>query len=151
MAVKIYGPTIEGACHKVTARVRGEMASRAYRGANELRNAELDVLSKQAGHGGRVYRVPGTKAYYRASAPGEVPAVRTGVFRLSWKPKASRDGDSYKSIIQSTYKVGGRKKHVLGEMLEHGTSRMAPRPHHQKILDEAQPRLHRIYAQRYFY
>ena len=62
--------------------VQKEVSQRAYRASNELRNAELYVLRGQ--RSGKKYRVPGTRRKYTASAPGESPAVRTGVFRLSW-------------------------------------------------------------------
>ena len=62
--------------------VQKEVSQRAYRASNELRNAELYVLHGQ--RSGKKYRVPGTRRKYTASAPGESPAVRTGVFRLSW-------------------------------------------------------------------
>ena len=60
-----------------------EVAARAVRASNELRNAALNVLRGQ--RTGRVYRKPHTKhATYTASAPGEPPAVRTGMLRMSW-------------------------------------------------------------------
>lgn len=129
--------------------IRAELPNRAYRAANAMRNAELDVLTKQAGHGGRVYRVPGAKRYYRASAPGEVPAIRTDTFRPSWEPRAKSVGDVHTSSIESTYKVG---KYVLGDILENGTpgGKMAPRPHQDKILEAALPEVLRIYNRRYF-
>lgn len=129
--------------------VRRQMATRAYRASNILRNAELNVLSQQAGHGGRRYRIPGTRKYYTASAPGEVPAVRTGTFRLSWRPRTRISGDVYKSVIESTTKAG---KYTLGDILENGTpgGKMAPRPHHDKILQKARPEILRLYEQDYF-
>ncbi|MDO4280782.1 MAG: hypothetical protein Q4C56_04045 [Peptococcaceae bacterium] len=125
-----------------------ELPHRAFRVANELRNAEMDVLAK-GGRGGRVYRIPGTRKYYTASAPGEVPAVRTGVFRLSWRPKHFRIGDEYQSRIESSYNVGG---YNLGALLENGSPRgqLAPRPHHEKILERAKPKALKIYREPYF-
>lgn len=131
------------------AAIRHELPNRAWRAANALRNAELEVLTKQAGHGGRVYRVPGTTKYYKASAPGEVPALRTGTFMKSWRRKAISEGDVHKSVIESTYRVGNGK-YVLGTLLEDGTSKMAPRPHHEKILKKAKPEIMRIYREDYF-
>lgn len=129
--------------------IRAELPNRAYRAANTLRNVELDVLSKKAGHGGRRYRIPGTRKYYTASAPGEVPAVRTGQFRLSWRPKVQSDGDTHRSMIESTYLANG---YVLGDILENGTpgGKMAPRPHQEKILKAAKPKVKRIYEEDYF-
>lgn len=40
--------------------------------------------------------------------------------------------------------------HYLTEILEYGTSRMAPRPHYQKILDDVEEKAVRIYKEPYF-
>ena len=61
--------------------IRSAVQNRTYRASNELRNAALHVLRGK--RSGRLYRVPNTKQKYRASAPGEPPAARTGAFRLS--------------------------------------------------------------------
>ena len=53
----------------------------AVRASNELRNAALNVLRGQ--RRGRVYKKPHSKATYTASAPGEPPAVRTGMRRAA--------------------------------------------------------------------
>lgn len=147
--VTMTGNTIEIIARDKVEKIRSQLPNRAYRAANALRNAELDVLSKQAGHGGRRYRIPGTRKYYTASAPGEVPAIRTGTYRLSWRPKVESSGDVYKSIIESTVKAG---KYVLGDILENGTpgGQMAPRPHQEKILIKARPEILRIYEKDYF-
>lgn len=124
------------------------MEGRAYTAANELRNAELQILRGQ--RGGRVYGVPGTKRRYQASAPGQPPAVRTGAFRLSWQPSAHVLFGSYISRIESSLQVGTRRSYTLGELLENGTSKMAARPHQDKILEKAEPEIVKIYARSYF-
>ena len=84
---------------------------------------------------GRRYKVPGTYRrqrdpvtgqmkngrYYTASAPGEPPAVRTGIFRLSWQPEAHVVYGSYISRIASDVRTDDGN-HLLGEVLENGTS-----------------------------
>lgn len=132
--------------NEITTSIRHQMESRAYLAANELRNAELEVNRGQGG--GRIYRVPGTKKYYQASAPGSPPAVRTGAFRMSWQPSAHLMFGSYISRIESNLTVG--RGYVLGELLEHGTSKMAPRPHQDKILQKAEPEIMKIYSRNYF-
>lgn len=131
--------------------IRTQLPNRTYRAANALRNASIDVLQKQAGHGGRWYRVPGTRQRYRASAPGQVPAVRTGSFMRSWRPKAISSGDTHQAIIESTVKTDNGV-YVLGDILENGTpgGQMAPRPHQKKILKAAKPDILRIYEEDYF-
>lgn len=131
--------------------IRTQMESRAIRGSNELRNATILVMRGRGG--GRRYRVAGTKAYYTASAPGEPPAVRTGAFRNSWMPSAGlqgRHGDTFVSAIESDLQVGTKRKYVLGQLLEEGTSKMAPRPHHDRIREQARPNIVRIYSEPYF-
>ena len=154
----------------VLERIDVQMQSRAVRGSNELRTAALLVLRGQ--RSGRRYKIPGTYSrsshrgsnettetyefrkgksgrYYAASAPGEPPAVRTGLFRLSWEPHAYMEGKVYRSTIENKTRVSNGK-YILGELLEDGTSKMAPRPHHEKIQDKALPKIVRIYREPYF-
>ena len=128
--------------------VQKEVSQRAYRASNELRNAELYVLRGQ--RSGKKYRVPGTRRKYTASAPGESPAVRTGVFRLSWGTHVhvEKNGTHFRAVsaIESKERAGGR---LLGEMLENGTGRIAPRPYKQKVIDRALPKIKAIYQNPY--
>ncbi len=119
--------------------IRTQMQSRAYRGSNELKNAAIDILSNAGS--GRVYHG------HVASAPGEPPAPDTGSFKNSWQTAPQSSGDAYISRIESSYSVG---KYILGELLENGTSKMAPRPHHEKIQQRALPGIMRIYSEPYF-
>lgn len=143
--------TIELIARRKIEMIRAELPNRTYRAANELRNASIDVLFKQAGHGGRWYRVPGTRRRYKASAPGEVPAQRTGTFSRSWRPKAVSIGDLHMAIVESTVKTDNGS-YVLGDILENGTpgGKMAARPHQDKILKRAKPKVLRIYEENYF-
>lgn len=113
-----------------------ELRGRATEGSMELRNAALKVLRGR--RSGRVYRIPGTKRTYRASAPGEPPAVRTGLFRLSWH-EAPREG---KPAIETL-------KADLAKWLEEGTRKMESRPYVDPIRAKAWPRIQRIYRRRY--
>jgi len=128
--------------------IQREVSRRAHRASNELRNAELYVLRGQ--RSGKRYRVPGTRRKYTASAPGESPAVRTGVFRLSWGTHVHVDqnGTHFRvvSAIESKERAGG---HLLGEMLENGTGKTAPRPYKQKVIDRALPKIKAIYQKPY--
>jgi hypothetical protein len=128
--------------------VQQEVTSRAYRASNELRNASLMVLRGQ--RTGRVYRVPFTKKTYRASAPGEAPAVRTGIFRLSWGTHVhvEKKGNKFRAVsaIESNVKVGS---HLLGGILEHGTKKKKPRPYKQAVIDRALPKIKALYSKPY--
>lgn len=146
ITVKVSG-SLEKSAQECVDKIKSQMESRAYRGANELRNASLLVLRGQGG--GRRYRVPGTKSYYTASAPGSPPAVRTGAFRLSWQPSAHVMFGSYISRVESDLRTDNGR-YNLGELLENGTSKMAPRPHHDRITEKALPEIMRIYDEPYF-
>ena len=87
--------------------------------------------------------------YYTASAPGEPPAVRTGAFRLGWQPKSRCMFGSYISRIENNVTTDNGA-YILGELLENGTSRMAPRPYQDKILDKAEGPILTIYNRPYF-
>lgn len=158
---------VEAMVKEVNLTISQGMRSRAYRAANELRNASQEVLRGQ--RNGRRYIVPGTGRVkynkrkktakitytkYTASAPGEPPAVRTGAFRASWQPKTEVHLGTYnkvsvKSYIQSRIRTDNGK-YVLGQILEEGTSKMAPRPYKEKIQQKALPKVLKIYKEPYF-
>ena len=100
--------------------------------------------------------MPNGKSYYTASAPGQPPAARTGTFRQRWTPSTSLAGNTFTSRIESTVQTSdypgarGSRSYLLGELLENGTSRMAPRPYQDKIRDQAEPEIVRIYSEPYF-
>lgn len=132
---------------QITDSIKQQMERRSFLAANELRNASQLVLRGQ--RSGRSYRVPGTKRRYTASAPGEPPAVRTGIFRMSWQPTAKVVYGSYISRIESEARTDNGR-YNLGDILEEGTSRMAPRPYKDRILEKAEPEIYKIYSKNYF-
>lgn len=147
----MVGAQFQAQLDTIMRSIDAQVESRGYRVSNEMRNAVINTLR---GHGsGRIYRVPMTKRYYQASAPGEVPANRTGIYRMSWRPSTYVSGMggglTVVSQVETTYRVG-KGKYILGELLENGTSRMAPRPHVDKITEEAEKRAMRIYREPYF-
>lgn len=145
----------------ITDNIKHQMERRTWLAALELRNSALTVLRGE--RSGRRYKVPGTYRrqrdktdgkmkngrYYTASAPGEPPAIRTGTFRNSWQPKSRVVYGTYVSRIESDV-MTENGAHNLGEILENGTKRMAPRPHHDRILKHAEPTIVRIYEEPYF-
>lgn len=145
---------VESMVNEVNAKITLGMKSRAYRVSNELRNASQLVLRGK--RSGRRYRKPGTRAYYTASAPGEPPAVRFGHFRASWQTKTEETGTgdslSVKAMIESSIRTDTRngKSYLLGQILEEGTSKTAPRPYKQKIQEKAKPKVLKIYKEPYF-
>lgn len=139
------GKYFDGCIEKVVAtsidKVNKQVLSRAHRISNELRNSELQVMSGQ--RSGRIYRKPHSKATYQASAPGEPPAVRTGTLRRSFNPgvEGTPSGKSYtvKSFIKTDLKYA--------TYLENGTSRTAPRPFKERILEKSEPRIKQIMSE----
>lgn len=98
------------------------------------------VLEKLSGpRSGATYPVPGTSRDYTASAPGEAPAQRTGRLRQSYE------------VSQVTHEAGRQKIEVgsrlaYAVMLERGTSRMAPRPHLEPAMREAESEIRQIFS-----
>ena len=136
-----YSQTLEQTVEEAAENVEKQLQSRTYIAANALRNSALSVLRGKGG--GRSYRVPGTSRTYTASAPGEPPAMRTGLFRSSWQPSAHFASGSYTSRIETDVGYAG--------WLENGTpgGQMDPRPHHERILEHAKPEIIRIYSAPY--
>ncbi len=126
--------------------VQQEVATRAYRASNELRNASLFVLRGK--RSGRVYRVPFTNKTYRASAPGEAPAVRTGIFRNSWGTHVhvEKYGKKFRAVSAIESKERVKNGELLGEILENGNGKIKPRPYKQPIIDKAMPKIKAIYG-----
>jgi hypothetical protein len=102
-----------------------------------LRNEVLRILTGQ--RTGRIYRVPGFKKKYQASAPGEPPASRSGAAGL-------RGTVYYRVLVQP--QPGGAQ--VVGEViankkyatwLEKGTRKMAARPYLMPVLETNKDRL----------
>lgn len=158
---KISGVFLENEVKEIAEGIKQEMRHRTYSAANELRNAAILVLRGQ--RSGRRYKVPGTYSrqkdrvtgkmrngrYYTASAPGEPPAERTGIFRLAWQPNARIEDGKYTSMIENDVQADGNKGILLGDILEDGTSRMAPRPYQERILKKAEGPIKKIYEKPY--
>lgn len=163
--VAVYKSNINQTWDAITKDIKQQMVSRGYRAANELRNASQLVLRGQ--RHGRKYIVPGTGRmsyskkkhtakitykHYTASAPGEPPAVRTGAFRASWQRKSFVEGNQKSFTVVSQAESQTRtdnSKYLLGEILENGTGKMAPRPYQEQIQEKALPKILRIYNEDY--
>lgn len=75
------------------------------------------VDSLQGEKSGREYRVPGTDTMYRASKPGEVPAVRLGDLKRKYSFRTKGMAAEVGNPLEYAY------------YLEKGTNKMAARPH----------------------
>ena len=133
---------------KVVSQITAQMRSRGVRAANELTTAKNHVLRGK--RSGRRYRVPNTRRYYTASAPGEVPANRTGQYRLKWVERAYSEGNSIHAQIENRVRTDNGK-YNLGTLLEEGSpgGKIAARPHKQKIADKAKPKIVKIFNEPY--
>lgn len=136
---------------KYVEHITNEMKHRGADVALMLHEQAVDHVLKGA-RSGRVYRKPNTKANYRASAPGEPPAIRTGNFRVRWQPKSYAEGNSVHSEIYNNARTDSKngKSYLLGEVLEEGTKKMAPRPYKEKILEGTRKKALRKYSEPYF-
>ncbi len=112
---------------------KGETVMASLRSTSLLNLSEASIFLKgkiketlTGNRSGLVYRVPGTKKNYTASAPGEAPASRTGTLRNAISHAVNK--------AKLTAVVGPR---LLGKnpdkqypfWLEFGTKKMAPRPY----------------------
>lgn len=140
------------AVSQITDRITDQMKSRGTRACNELVKAKNNVLRGQ--RSGRQYRKPNTRAKYTASAPGEPPAVRTGQYRRQWDEKTYATGGgsslTVHAEIESTVRTDGGK-YNLGTLLENGSpgGKIAPRPHKEKIIEAAKPKVRAIFEAPY--
>lgn len=132
---------------QVLQAIERQAKSRTIRAANVIKKASNKILSNAPRRSGKVYRKPHTSSTYRASAPGEPPALRTGNLRSSWRP-----------LPIGEMAAGGGKVYTPGihtdvpyaPMLEDGTPKMAARPYADRIKQEAWPEVKQIYEQPYF-
>lgn len=124
-------------------KLRGRLTHLVEAAATLLRDEIVTTMDPGPPRTGRQYRIPGTiDAAYTASAPAEPPAVREGRYRESWKvAPAVVQGDRVLSAAYTDLKADEAGKHVLGDLLEHGTILMAPRPHVRPAVESAKPKI----------
>ncbi len=155
------GTAVRLCVRDVVDSISRKVASRGARAVNAIRNAELEVLKGE--RSGKVYHKPGThgaatkatralkKDYrhklrggqlYRASAPGEAPALRTGNLRMHWsgdvKVQNNSGGVTVDAVLESQEKYA--------YYLEKGKG-MEPGPFVEKIKEKAEPEIRKIYEE----
>lgn len=153
--------------NKTVEEIQQKAEQRGYEAANVLTNEVKKVLSGQ--RSGRTYKVNKTGGkpkkstrkskkrkskkggiVYTASAPGEPPALRFGTLQKSFKKRTYGDkiGSNLvvHAITESDLQVNG---YLLGDLLENGTKRIAPRPFKQKTIDAALPKVIQIFQKQY--
>lgn len=94
-----------------------------------LTAAKAEMIQEfSAPKSGREYQIS-RGVRYRASAPGEPPAVRTGALRASIsEPRVGREGRFLVGRLDITAPYAG--------YLERGTPRIAPRPFARRAVEE---------------
>lgn len=124
---------------KIITSLMQESKQRAVLCANIMRNQILQGMA--APHHGKTRRVPGTSRTYTASAPGEYPAIRTGLLRSSVKYyiATARSG-------KVTVALGSNVEY--GEMLE-GARGDGLRPWISKAYYEVRPKLQEVLTRRW--
>lgn len=90
-------------------------------------------LKLSGNRSGRVYRVPGTKTLYTASAPGEAPASRTGTLRNAIVMKVTKTVNTVAAHV-GPKKLGPDPGYAF--YLEFGTRKMSPRPFLRPVFKE---------------
>lgn len=141
--------------NKTVDEIEQKAMKRGYQAANVLTNEVKKVLSGQ--RSGRIYKVKKTGGkskksgvVYTASAPGEPPAVRFGTLRTSFKRRTYAEQNGKELIVhaitESDLQVNG---YLLGDLLENGTKKIAPRPYKQKTIEAALPKVTEIFSKNY--
>ena len=120
----VVGPELERALAREVAPIM----------ERDLRAIKVNIEEGFGGHrSGREYSIS-RGVRYRASAPGERPAVRTGVLRASvGEPHVGREGSALVGRLEIKAPYAG--------YLERGTSRMARRPFVRPSVEEILRRL----------
>lgn len=143
-SVNSAGRAVRAVIKEQTENINRQVLSRGVRAVNALRNAELKVLKGQ--RSGKRYRKYPYKSRYIASAPGEAPARRTGNLRLHWNGQVKTEAAA-KNGISVIAELESQEKYA--PFLENGTSNMAPRPFVDRIKEEAEPEIRKIYSEPY--
>lgn len=109
------------------------------------RDEVVETMEGASPRSGRQYPMPGTSSTYTASAPGEPPAVREGRYLASIKStRAARTGSRVRARAYTDLRVGTNDEYILGDLLEHGTTKMKPRPHWRPALHAAAERARQL-------
>lgn len=138
------GVAIRATVKEQVANINRKVISRGVRSINAIRNAELEVLKGQ--RSGKVYKKYPYKSSYRASAPGEPPARRTGNLRMHWNGNVKSEPTSDGGI---TVIAELESQEPYAAVLENGRRGMAPRPFVQPIKEKAMPEIKRIFSEPY--
>lgn len=158
---------IKGAVNDAVEKITQEAKSRAFRASTELRNSALIVLRGE--RSGKVYKKLGTygkrmnkqtkgllKDYghklrggqlYRASAPGEAPANRSGALRESWRQRNESESTGSGLTVRAAITTDVKYAPWLNDGTKDG--HIEPRPFEEPIVEHAKPRIRKIFKEPY--
>jgi HK97 gp10 family phage protein len=122
MTPEMAGVFLEGLVKNEVRNTQIKAGMRVMRAANQLRNAELSVLTGPS-----------------PSSAGNPPGVRSGNLRRNWSFCNTGGGGEFVIGIQSDMHYSG--------YLEHGTRKMAARPYVEKIKETALPNIIPIFEE----
>lgn len=110
--------------------------------ARIVRNEIVTEMDPGPARTGKTYKVPGTSKTHVASAPGQPPAIREGIYRDSWQSTPPVDqGGVVRAAVVNSVMVGEADQYPLGLLLEDGTYKMRPRPHIRIALVKARSKI----------
>lgn len=121
------GAEISARVERALSDIESELRARMSGAPEALTRAAREVLD--GARSGRRYRT--SAGSYRASAPGEPPARRTGEYARSWSAR-----DMGARSIERGVRMAIRLESSLPERarrLERGAGNVAPRPHIERI------------------
>ena len=116
--------------------INRKIISRAVRGTVIMRNAAFQVLG-QDGSGRRYGR-------HVASSPGSPPASDSGNLRRNWREQSFVQANGFGHGVDVKLRLTSDTPYQ--KYLEHGTSRMAPRPHVERIKTKSYPELEALFS-----
>lgn len=129
---------VKGIVLEINANARG----RAFRGVNLLRNAALEVLGQNGS--GRVYKRGKEGRVQVASVAGQPPAPDYGNLRKNWRQAVMAYPNGKGLGVRIHMKITSDM--FYQPFLEHGTRKMAPRPHMERIKTKARPQITALFA-----
>lgn len=127
---------VKGIILEINANAR----DRASRGVNLLRNAALEVLGQNGS--GRVYKRGGRVQV--ASVAGSPPAPDFGNLRKNWRQAVMAYPNGKGLGVRIHMKITSDM--FYQPFLEHGTRKMAARPHMERIKTKARPQITALFA-----
>ncbi len=127
---------------KVAKRIGDETAQIGWLIAQAGREATVELLSGM--RTGKLYKKPGTNVWYRASAPGEPPAVMFGDLRRSIKPEVE--------VVARVVKSKWGSDMLKAPRLEAGdlSVNLKPRPFIEPSIKKAWPKIERILQRKWW-